>query len=168
MPDYTSFFLSSSGGVGPIECVEITHPNFTAPFRYVKNDTEGVVVKHESSGEDIEYEYQPMSIQRSTVTNDLDQNLSLTLADVDDDFINAVLAARQGDAWQQRPQVKWRLYRDDDFSSPMTSLQTLEVASLSKDATGNCTFDAQAPELNAVKTGRTYTLEEFPLLRGML
>ena len=168
MADYTSFFLNSSSGVTPLECVEITHPDFDQPFRYVKNDTEGVIVKHTPTGSNIRYDYQPMSIQRSTVTNDLDQKLALTIADVEDHLIESVLAARLGDNWNQRPQVKWRLYRDDDLSSPMVELQTLEVAALSKDDSGNCTFDAQAPELNSVKTGETYSLERFPLLRGMI
>lgn len=168
MPDYTSFFLNSSSGVVPLECVEISHPDFIEPFRFVKNDTEGVTVKHEATGPDISYEYQPMSIQRSTVTNDLDQKLSLTIADVDDELIKSVVSARLGTNWKVRPSVKWRLYRDDDLTAPMVSLQTLEVATLSKDGSGNCTFDAQAPELNSVKTGEIYSLERFPLLRGMI
>ena len=168
MPDYTSFFLDSSSGVVPLECVEISHPDFEQPFRYVKNDVNGVTVKHAVSGPNVEYVYQPMSIQRSTVTNALDQKLALTIGDVDDELIEAVISARLGENWNQRPQVKWRLYRDDDLSSPMVELQTLEVASLSKDGTGNCTFDAKAPELNSVKTGETYSLERFPLLRGMI
>ncbi|WP_038349518.1 DUF1833 family protein, partial [Acinetobacter baumannii] len=55
MPDYTSFFLNSSSGVVPMECVEISHPDFIEPFRFVKNDTEGVTVKHEASGPDVSY-----------------------------------------------------------------------------------------------------------------
>jgi len=168
MPDYTSFFLNSSSGVVPLECVEISHPDFTEPFRFVKNDTEGVTVKHESAGPDIQYDYQAMSIQRSTVTNDLDQKLSLTIGDVEDELIKSVVSARRGTNWKVRPTVKWRLYRDDDLTTPMVSLQTLEVASMSKDGSGNCTFDAQAPELNSVKTGEIYDLERFPLLRGMI
>lgn len=152
----------------PLECVEISHPDFTEPFRFVKNDTEGVVVKHESAGTDVQYEYQPMSIQRSTVTNDLDQKLSLTIGDVEDELIKSVVSARQGTNWKVRPTVKWRLYRDDYLTEPMVSLQTLEVASMSKDGSGNCTFDAQAPELNSVRTGEIYDLERFPLLRGMI
>lgn len=167
MPDYSSFFLNSNGGVVPLECVEVDHPDFIEPFRYVKNDTEGVTVKHESNGDDIHYEYQPMSIQRSTVTNDLDQKLALTIADVEDHLIKSVIGIRDSENWSVKPSVKWRLYRDDDLSAPMISLQTLEVAALSKDATGNCTFDAQAPELNSVKTGETYDIDRFKLLRGM-
>ena len=167
MPDYTSFFLDSSE-VLPLECVEISHPDFDQPFRYVKNDANGVTVKHAAGGQDVEYVYQPMSIQRSTVTNDLDQKLNLTIADVDDELIKSVVSARLGANWKVRPSVKWRLYRDDDLTAPMVSLQTLEVATLSKDGSGNCTFDAQAPELNSVKTGEIYSLERFPLLRGMI
>ena len=124
-----------------------------------------MTVKHEVAGPDISYEYQPMSIQRSTVTNDLDQKLNLTIADVDDELIKSVVSARLGANWKVRPSVKWRLYRDDDLTAPMVSLQTLEVATLSKDGSGNCTFDAQAPELNSVKTGEIYSLE-IPTVAG--
>lgn len=168
MDIYKSFFLNSSSGVVPLECVEISHPDFSVPFRFVKNDTEGVTVKHESAGPDVTYEYQPMSTQRSTVTNDLDQKLNLTIADVDDELIKSVVSARLGTNWKIRPSIRWRLYRDDDLTAPMVSLQTLEIATLSKDNSGNCTFDAQAPELNSVKTGEIYSLERFPLLRGMI
>ena len=56
MPDYTSFFLDSSSGVVPLECVEITHPDFEQPFRYVKKDTEGVTVKRTRAGSNGHYE----------------------------------------------------------------------------------------------------------------
>ena len=47
------------------------------------------------------------------------------------------------------------------------TMQKLEIASLSKDGSGLATFEAQAPELNSVKTGRIYTLDDYPLLRGI-
>lgn len=162
MIDYTSFFLNSSSQVMKLECVEIDHPSFTKPFRFVKNNVNGLIVSENSK--QVHYEYQPMSIQRSTVSNDLDQKLALTLADVDDQFIQSVVAARLGEHWNVRPSLKWRLYRSDDLTRSMISLQTLQVADLSKDATGKCTFDAKAPELNNSKTGEIYNREKFKLL----
>lgn len=160
MTDYTSFFLDASSGVVPLECIEIDHPSFEAPFRYVRNDVDGMIAQSEF------YAYQPMSIKRNNVSNDLEQTVSITFADMDDDLINAIKAIRSSGQHFVRPTFILKIFRDDDLTAPMLTLQTLEIVDVSKDATGLVTFDAQAPELNSVKTGRTYTLEEYPLLKG--
>lgn len=162
MSDYTSFFLNSGAGVVPLECIEIDHPSFTEAFHYVRNDTSGVVAGGKS------YLYQPLSIQRSNVTNDLDQAMSITLADMQDELMQAIVAVRSSSYATTRPTFKYRVFRDDDLTEPMVELQTLEIASISKDSSGLATFDATAPELNSVATGAVYTFEQFPLLRGTL
>lgn len=159
MPDYTSFYLNNSGGVVPLECVEISHPSFPKVFRYVKNDTDGIVAAGQS------YVYQPMSIKRNNVTNDLEQTLALTLADMDDELAKAVAGIHASAFSHVKPECVFKIFRDDDLSEPMTQLQTLEIPTISKDSTGLVTFDAKAPELNSVKTGRTYSIEDYPLLR---
>ena len=85
MDDYTSFFLNNHGGAVILECLEITHSTFTEPARFVKNDTDGVIAEGQS------YEYQPMSIKRNNVSNDLEQQLSITLADMEDHFFKQVI-----------------------------------------------------------------------------
>ena len=158
MDDYTSFFLNNHGGAVILECLEITHSTFTEPTRFVKNDTNGVIA------EGLHYEYQPMSIKRNNVSNDLEQQLSITLADMEDHFFKQVINTMDSNT---RPSVVFKLFSDQDLVTPLMTMQKLEIASLSKDSAGLATFDAQAPELNSVKTGRIYTLEDFPLLRGI-
>ena len=158
MDDYTSFFLNNHGGAVILECLEITHSTFTEPTRFVKNDTNGVIAEGQS------YEYQPMSIKRNNVSNDLEQQLSITLADMEDHFFKQVINTMDSNT---RPSVVFKLFSDQDLVTPLMTMQKLEIASLSKDSAGLATFDAQAPELNSVKTGRIYTLEDFPLLRGI-
>ncbi|NNP75569.1 hypothetical protein A7P54_03935 [Acinetobacter sp. Ac_3412] len=159
MADYTSFYLNASSGVVPLECIEISHPSFSKVFRYVKNDSNGIVAEGQN------YVYQPMSIKRNNVSNDLEQTLSLTIADMDDELALAVLAIRESIYSTVKPECKFKLFRDDDLTAPMTQLQTLEIPTISKDSSGLVTFDAQAPQLNSVKTGRTYSIEDYPLLR---
>lgn len=159
MADYTSFYLNASSGVVPLECIEISHPSFSKVFRYVKNDSDGIVAEGQN------YVYQPMSIKRNNVSNDLEQTLSLTIADMDDELALAVSAIRESVYPTVKPECKFKLFRDDDLTSPMTQLQTLEIPTISKDSSGLVTFDAQAPQLNSVKTGRTYSIEDYPLLR---
>ena len=158
MDDYTSFFLNNHGGAVVLECLEITHPSFNEPVRFIKNDTDGVIAEGQS------YEYQPMSIKRNNVSNDLEQQLSITLADMEDHFFKQVINTMDSNT---RPSVVFKLFSDQDLEAPLMTMQKLEIASLSKDSAGLATFDAQAPELNSVKTGRIYTLEDFPLLRGI-
>ncbi|OTG85521.1 hypothetical protein B9T31_12075 [Acinetobacter sp. ANC 4558] len=159
--DYTSFFLNSSGGVVQLECIEISHPSFTKTFRYVRNDEDGVKI-----GKDV-YQYQPMSIKRANVTNDLEQRLSITLADMEDEFSDAIDNILLSTSSRVKPKLVFKMYRDDDLSAPMNEIQTLEIATISGDSTGLVTFEAQAPELNAIKTGRLFTFEDYPLLRGI-
>lgn len=159
MSDYVSFFLNAGGGVKQLECIEISHPSFSKVYRYVRNNDEGITAGNQN------YDYKPMSIKRNNVTNDLDQTLSITLADMDDELMDEVKKIHSSAFRKIKPECSFKIYRDDDLSEPMISMPALEIPSVSKDTSGLATFDAQAPQLNSVRTGRIYTIEEFPLLR---
>ena len=161
MTDYVGFFLNGGGDVMQLECIEISHPSFANTFRYVKNDTDGLI----AGG--VFYQYQPMSIERNNVSNDLEQTIAVTIADMQDELSKAVRAIHKSANPTTRPSVVYKIFRSDELSSPMLTLQTLEIVTISKNSEGLVTFEAQAPELNSVKTGLTYTLENYPLLRGI-
>lgn len=163
MTDYVSFFLNAQGGIVQLDCIEIMHSSFPKVFRYVRNDTSGITVKHED-GIDYFYDFQQIEIGRNNIANDLDQIFNITIADYDDALIQAYVGLTDN----VPPTFKYRVYRDDDLTSPMLTIQTLDIVSMNKDSTGLVTFDAQAPELNSVKTGDSYSLERFPMLRGTL
>lgn len=161
MSDYTSFYLNASGAIAEVNCIEITHPTFS--FYLQSFDDEGFHVVHED-GQKTFYEYLPMQIDRSNVNNDLDQIVKMTIHDFDDRLIDAYKNLPD-----KKPVIfKQRIYRDDNFQSPMIVIQTLHITSMSNDSKGNVTFEAKAPELNSVKTGDVYSFEQFPLLRGTL
>ncbi len=159
MAEYAAFYLNRSSEVRPIECVEISHPSFPKVFRYVRNSVKGVTAQGEN------YVYQPMSIKRNNVSNDLDQKLSLTLADMDDELSQALDGIHYSPYPRVKPQCVFKMFRSDELEFPVRQMQTLEIPTASKDDTGLVTFDAKAPQLNSVKTGQTYTIEDFPLLR---
>lgn len=167
MSDYVAFFLNTQSSVIALDCIEISHPSFASTLYFVRNVPDGIVLIHEDNLSHY-YTYQPMKIDRSNVSNDLEQTMQITLADLDDSFINAIKNIRHSAYPRVKPKIKYRLYRDDDLSSPVMSLQTLEIANVSKDKSGNVSFEAKAPELNSVKTGKTYGVEDFPMLRGTL
>lgn len=161
MSDYTAFFLNASSEVRALECIEISHPAFSKVYCYVKNETNGITAGGKF------YEFQPMTIKRNNVTNDLDQSISATLADVDDELIDAVELSYETEHRSVRAQLVYKVFRSDDLTTPMIELQTLEIPKISKSSDGRVTFDAKARGLNDVGTGRVYTFEEFPLLRGI-
>lgn len=161
MSIYAAFYLDAPGSIVQLECIEISHPSFSQVYRYVKNDEDGVIADGSA------YTYEPMSIKRNNVTNDLEQTVSITFADLKDELVNAVKLIQKSEWPLVRPKFVMKTFRDDDLSEPMVQLQTLEVAAVSKDSTGLVTFDAQAPELNSVKTGLIYNFVDYPLLRGI-
>lgn len=161
MSDDWSFYLNVSGAVSEINCVEISHPNFK--FFFQSFDEDDIRIKHED-GTEHTYEYLPMQIDRSNVSNDLEQAVKMTIADHDDTLINAYESLIDS----VPVLFKQRTYRDDNLSFPILIIQTLHITSMSKDSKGSVTFDAKAQELNSVKTGDVYSFERFPMLKGVI
>lgn len=157
-----SFFLTKTSAIAKIDCIELYHPDF-GYLRYQAYDDEGITVQHEDDAPHL-YEYESFEITRGNVTSDLDQGFSITFADYKDDLKNKVNAADH-----MIPIVfSWRLYRSDDLDSPMFVQRDLYVIRVNSDGTGMVTFEAGAEQLNNVKTGDTYTLNKYPLLKGTI
>lgn len=157
---YTSFFLNAAGSAAPIDCIHISHPTFE--FFFQSFDEDGFTITHED-GARAGYEYMPMQIDGMNVNSDLDQIVKMTINDFDDQLIRKYESLTDNDPVLFRR----RIYRDDNLDYPMITIQVLHIVSMSKDSKGNVTFEAKAPELNSNKTGKTYTNEDFPMMRRM-
>lgn len=166
MSDYYDFFLNSSQEVLPLECLEISHPSFDT-FYYCGQISRVTGFVH---GDLTQHKYTPkvLLIDRGNVAADLDQSIGVTIGDVDSDFIQKFADIKESAFPDVRPKVTKRLYRDDMLTSPIIEQPPLEIKNITKDASGNATFQALAPELNSAKTGEVYTLERFPLLKGII
>lgn len=160
MADQKSFFLTNTSSVAKIEAIEMYHPSF-GYFRFQYYDDDGITLRHEN-GLSYSYSYEEFEITRGNVTSDLDQGLSVTFADYKDTFKNAVNSANHMTAIT----LKYRTYRSDDLLSPLDTIQELRVIGVNYDGSGMVTFEASAEQLNNVKTGDSYTLANFPTLRG--
>jgi hypothetical protein len=114
----------------------------------------------------VDYEYCPARVLPIASEDDLVQSLAVTLGDV-----GTIIAAEIANVWAAngmdiRPTLTYRAYRSDDLSAPIEgSTRVLEIANVTTSREG-ATFEARAPELNANRTGRLYTVEEFPMLAG--
>ena len=166
MSAYSEFFLNSKSSVVQLEMVEIRNPNFTKVYLVVSNAVQGVTVKLET-GANATFEYYPLRIENNGDRDDLDQSFTFTLGDLGDVLPKELDAVALGNGFGEKPKVVYRTYRSDDLTKPLFGPVNLEVESFAFNREGS-TFTAKAPSLNLNKTGETYTLERFPMLRGFL
>lgn len=166
MSAYTDFFLNSKSRIVQLECVEISHPNFTRTYYVVRNATLGVTVKHEN-GSVHDYEYYPLDIVAGSDSDDLDQDYTISVGDLGDMLPNEVDAVRVAGGLGIKPTVIYRAYRSDDLTHVLMGPTVLQIKTFSFTREG-ATFDAIAPQLNLSMTGEIYDLNRFDPLRGTI
>lgn len=164
--DYAQFFLNSKSSIVLIECIELTHPDFSQTHRVVRNVTAGVTVTHEDSIA-YSYVYYPLKITRNGSIGDLDYGLQIEFGDLGGNLQLELDLIASNNGFDTKPVCKMRGYRSDDLSKPIHGPLTLEVNELAFNKDG-AQFDAVAPYQNQSSTGRLYTLNQFPMLRGFL
>lgn len=155
-------FLYGPDNAYLIECIEIKHSLWPKRLRYVTNVSEGVTVIQ--SGQPTFYEYAVLKIDRGSVSDYLDQKLSITVGDlgkVIPDLVEQIIEQ----ASLERPQVTYRAYSSLDLSNPILQIDHLEITSQNNDYQGT-TFEAEAEQLNEVGTGLLFSKENFPTLVG--
>lgn len=163
MVDQNNFFLTDTSGVRRVDAIQVYHPDFGNKFYQSEWINEDIVATNED-GETVTYKYDLFNVERGNVVADLEQELQITFEDYNDELKDAIYSADH----MQVIKLKYRQFRDDDFSSPLDFIQTLNVIEVSTDSTGSITFKASAEELNSIKTGIRYTLNEYPLLKGTI
>jgi hypothetical protein len=166
MSQYSEFFLNSSSSVIQLECLEISHPDFTKTYRIVRNATKGITVKYED-GNLYPHEYYPLSIVSMGNRGDLDQGFRITLGDLGDVLPAELDSVTSADGFDTKPTVSYRSFRSDDLETVLFGPLFLEVTTFSFTREGS-SFEAKAPSLNINRTGEIYTLDRFPGLRGFL
>ena len=163
---YVLFFLNSAPDVIQLELFEVTHPDFSRSYRYVRNQRGGVNVTLPIDGPTA-FEYRPVRITRSRESANLLQALTIDLGDPGEIFsaeIDRLLAAG---TMGIKPKLRYWVYRSDDLTTPLLGPLNYEVVNVSTKE-GYVTAQAQAPELNASRTGELYTFNRFPMLRGLI
>lgn len=160
MSEFSEFALGSAPSVVRLDTIEISHPDFSQTYRLVRNAPAGIT----ADGDD--YEYCDMHVLPIASTDDLVQALSITLGDVGDIIATEIKAVWAANGMNTRPALTYRAFRSDDLDAPIAGTErVLEIASVTTTREG-AAFEAQAPELNANRTGELYTVEDFPMLRG--
>lgn len=166
MSSYAEFFLKSKSSVVQLETLEISHPDFTKVYRIVRNAVEGVTLTLEN-GTSAMFDYYPLQIENAGVRDDLDQSIKINLGDLGEVLPKELDEVSSNNGFGIKPIVIYRTYRSDDLTRPLFGPVTLEVSTFAFNREGS-TFEAKAPSLNINKTGETYSLDRFPMLRGFL
>ena len=163
MTDLTEFHLDSSPSTVLLECIEIQHSLWLNSLRYVTNYADGITVIHED-GLSYAYEFIPLQIGKSGTADNLDQSISITIGDLGQIVPKLIKLIRDANS-EERPKVTYRAYMSNNLESPTHIINGLEVETMSRDQQAT-TFDSVAQRLNSVGTGRLYTVDEFPSLKG--
>ena len=164
---YVDFFLKSKSSIVELELIELTHPSFLNAYRVVRNAVEGLTVTLET-GESAFFDYYPLSLEGSTVREDLDYIITIRVGDLGEIIPQELdRVANSVGGFEIKPKLTYRSYRSDDLTAPMFGPLLLEVTEFNFAKEG-AEFEAKAPLLNINRTGEIYTLERFPMLRGFL
>jgi len=162
MANQNNFFLTDTSAVRKVDTIELNHPDWTVPFYFQNEWIDEDMIATNEDAVTVTYQYQLFEVDRGNVMADLDQGVSITFADYIDELKNAINSADHMKAIT----LKHRMFRDDDLSSPLDFIQTLQVLKVNNDSNGVVTFEASAEQLNSVKTGDVYTINKFPSLKG--
>lgn len=151
-----------------LECIEIKHPSFSRDYRFVRNNEDGVRVKHANkNGVDTwyDYEYLPLSITAAKSSDDLQQGFTIAIGDVGEIMPQEIRRLRNGSYRNVKPIVNYRVYLSSNLASPMRSALGLEVTDNQTQKRG-AVFICKARELNKNSTGAVLTIDLFPSQRG--
>lgn len=163
---YIEFFLTAAPEVRQLELFELTHPNLSRVYRYVRNQRGGVTVTIPGEGPS-NFEYRPIALRRRREQGDLSEGLSIDLGDPGEVVPSELDLIKAADGFNIKPRVRYWAYRSDDLTTPLAGPLIYEAVSITTSG-DQSTIEAQAPERNASGTGGIYTFTRFPMLTGFI
>lgn len=169
--DIKDFHLDSSPSIASLETLEVSHSLWPKPVRIVTNHADGIDAMLET-GEIVNFEFAPLLINKGMTSDDLDQNLNITLGDLGEIVPPLIKQIRASES-DEHPQVIYRQYAFDTSAKafakpkPIDIMKGLYVEQMSRDHQAT-TFDAKTRDKNTVSTGRPYTTVSHPDLKGLL
>lgn len=150
------FYLRATSGIAIFSAIELIHPDFT--LRFQNWDDEQAIVL-----DGLIYQYGQFNIGFSNVSTDLEQQITVNFFEQVDILKTAFKSASH----LQPVEFNWLRFRSDDYDTPLDARYGLYIKQPSYNTTG-LSFIASAEGLNDVSTGEIYTLELYPLLKGMV
>lgn len=159
------FYLTAPRSVRRLELLELSHPNFTQTYRLVRNARRGVTATVD--GAPRAFAWYPLNVVQDSSSDDLGQGLTMDFGDLGEVLPKEMDAVAAANGMDVRPKLRYWQFRSDDMAAALLGPFEYEVRSISFNYEGS-TVKAAAPELAKSATGEAYTLERFPMLRGVL
>lgn len=160
------YFLNSEISVVKYETIEISHSSLSQTFYFVRNNRFGLTATLET-GETQEFTFAPMSVTPLGDGETLVQGYRIDLGDPGRILSDELSRVYAEDNFLEKPRLVFRAFRSDDTSEPIIGPDVLELTNVSFNREG-ATFEARAPELNALRTGESYAIDRFPGLKAFL
>ena len=160
------FLLNRRGSVGVYETLSLSHPNFSRTFHLLHRWRKAPPLTLED-GQTTDFMFVPMRLVPMGASGDLDYGVQVTLGDLGQIIPDEIDRVKALGGMATRPQVVFRTWRTDDTLAPLSVIGSLEAVEISRNEQG-ASFQAVAPRLNLVRTGETYNVERFDMLRGFL
>ncbi|NET73003.1 MAG: DUF1833 domain-containing protein [Sphaerospermopsis sp. SIO1G2] len=162
----TDFYLNSDSSEVELETIQLSHSSFSKTYRFVRNASNGITATIEGN-ETVDFDYYPLRISKLGERNDMDFGVRIDLGDANRVLKEELELIRAADTFEEKPVLTYRTFQSSNLSAPLAGPFTLEVKDLTF-TEGQVSFEAIAPRLNLRATGELYTLERFPMLRGVL
>lgn len=153
---------TATTGKGVVDGVQLNHSSWPKPL-YLTSVYPGFTAVHEN-GQSYDYEYVPMAVAKAAKQNDLSQDFSFTIQDLNE-VVGVYLDIIPLDS-EEKPSVTLRtfVYRaDGSISDLQDGPYDLEAKDITTEPEG-CTFTASPPLTNFSGTGELYTFARFPSL----
>lgn len=167
MSDLSDFFFGSSPATVRLQLLEISHPSFSTTYRVVRNAIGGISVTHEGPAGPFAYTHYPLKIKVVGSGNDLEQAMEISFGDVGQVLPNEIAAVMEANTTQTKPSVTYREYSSDNLTVPLGTPLTHEITTIAFNKQG-ATFTTKPPAFNRTRTGKLYTIAQFPMLRGFI
>ena len=167
MSALSEFYLGSSADVAELELFEISHPDMTRVYRFSPQALDGVTVDLSPTERGVEFQFYPAEIKAQAARDDLDAEISIQLGDLGELMPDEVDAIEEAGGMLIKPTLRFWVFRADDLRAPLVGPIVLEIPTLAHEEMG-AAIEARAPRLNANRTGITYKLSQFPMLRGFV
>lgn len=167
MGAYSEYFLNSRSSIVQLELVEMTHPDFTQPYRIVRNARKGITVDLSDDELAVPFVYYPAKVESMGARDDLEAAIRVDIGDLGELIPGEIDAVTEAGGFMIKPAVRYWTFRSDQLTAPIYGPLHLEIPSISFSEEG-ASFEAKAPALNSTKTGERITLDRFPMQRGFL
>jgi len=158
------FYLNGNRNIAELETVEISHPNFSKVYRFVRNHMQGINATIETN-KIVNFEYRPIIFDILGFKDDLDQSINISLGTLGEIFPMELKRVRENDGFLIKPTIIYRTYASNDLvnilKGPVNLLSNQFVSR--EDGTSML---AEAETINNTTTGEIFDLIRFEGLRG--